>query len=355
MDFKVAIENIAQRIRTLKDKVSTEEATKTSFILPMLSALGYDIFDPTVVVPEYTADIGRKKGEKVDYAILKEEKPLILIEAKPHTESLDRHKTQLERYFTVTDCKFAILTNGIEYRFYSDIEKPNVMDQTPFLVIDILNLKERTIKQLEKFSSESLDIDNILEMAGNKKYVNGIKDIFKKEAAAPSDEMARFFGSQLTDKAMRQNIIDEFKIYTKQAFSEIVNDLVNDRINSIKTKLAEENNSIDSEKTTETDENDNGIITTQEELEGFFIVKSILAEVLPLERVTARDTKSYFGVLLDNNNRKWICRLHFNSKANKYIGIHIEDKKEDKILLENIEDIYKHKDKLRKVINRLLK
>ena len=116
-----------------------------------------NIFDPTVVVPEYTADIGKKKGEKVDYAIMKDDKPMILIEAKPHTEKLDRHKTQLERYFNVTECKFGLLTNGIEYRFYSDIEKPNVMDQAPFLVIDVLNLKERDIKQLEKFSNESLD------------------------------------------------------------------------------------------------------------------------------------------------------------------------------------------------------
>ncbi len=353
MDFKVAVENIADRIKSLKDKVLTEEATKTSFILPMLSALGYDIFDPTIVVPEFTADIGKKKGEKVDYAIMKDNKPLILIEAKPHTASLDRHKTQLERYFTVTDCKFAILTNGIEYRFYSDLEKPNVMDESPFLVIDILNLKDRTIKQLEKFSNESLDIDNILEMAGNKKYINGIKEIFKKEVNNPSDEMAKFFGSKLTNKPMRQKVIDEFKVYTKQAFSEIVNDLVNDRINSIKTKLAEENN--DAVDEDESIQDDNGIVTTDEELEGFFMVKSILAETIPLERVVGRDTKSYFGVLLDDNNRKWICRLHFNSQTNKYLGIHIDDKKEEKFKLDKIEDIYNYKEELVRVVERLSK
>jgi hypothetical protein len=342
MEFKVALEGIVSRVENLKDKVLTEEATKTSFILPMLSALGYDIFDPTVVVPEFTADIGKKKGEKVDYAIMKDDKPLILIEAKPHTEQLDRHKTQLERYFTVTDCKFAILTNGIEYRFYSDLEKPNVMDQSPFLVVNVLKLKDRDIKQLEKFSNEALDVDNILEMAGNKKYINGIKEIFKKETADPSDEIAKFFASRLTDKVLRQNIVEEFKTYTKQAFNEIISDLVNDRINSIKSKLAEENSGNEDMDENDT-ENDNGIVTTDEELEGFFIVKSILAEVVPLERVADRDTKSYFGILLDDNNRKWICRLHFNSKTNKYLGLHIEDKKEEKIKLEKIEDIYQHK------------
>ncbi len=274
MEFTNKVENIASRVETLKDKVTTEEATKTSFILPMLSALGYDIFDPTVVVPEFTADIGKKKGEKVDYAIMKDDKPLILIEAKPHTEQLDRHKSQLERYFTVTDSKFAILTNGVEYRFYSDIEKPNVMDQSPFLVIDVLKLKDRDIKQLEKFSNENLDIDNILNMAGNKKYVNGIKEIFKEESISPSDEMAKFFGTKLTDKSMRQNVVDEFKMYIKQAFSEVVNDMVTDRINNIKTKLSEENTG--SQEDTEQEDDNNGIVTTQEELEGYFIVKSMM-------------------------------------------------------------------------------
>lgn len=353
MEFNTTAQNIVNRIENLKDKVLTEEATKTSFILPMLSALGYDIFDPTVVVPEFTADIGKKKGEKVDYAIMKDDQPLILIEAKPHTEKLDRHKTQLERYFTVTDSKFAILTNGIEYRFYSDIEKPNVMDQSPFLVIDMLNLKDRDIKQLEKFSNETLDIENILNMAGSKKYVNGIKDIFKKESTDPSDDMAKFFASRLTDKVLRQNIVDEFKVYTKQAFSEILNDMVNDRINTIKSKIAEENTQPLIEEDELIEDDNNGIVTTEEELEGFFMVKSILAEIVPISSISPRDTKSYFGILLNDNNRKWICRLHFNSDIVKYIGIHIKDKQEERFDIEKIEDIYKYKAELISTVQRL--
>lgn len=355
MEFKILMNTLSGRIEKLKDNVTTEEATKTSFILPMISALGYDIFDPTVVVPEFTADIGRKKGEKVDYAIMKDDKPLILIEAKPHTEHLDRHKTQLERYFTVTDSKFAILTNGIEYRFYSDIERPNVMDESPFLVINMLKLKDRDIKQLEKFSNESLNIDNILSMAGSKKYVNGIKEIFKKETLAPGNDMAKFFASQLTDKVLRQNVIDEFKEYTKQAFSEIVNDMVNDRINSIKSRLTEESASMErtSEESVDTDVEDDGIITTEQELEGYFIVKAILAETVSLSRIAARDTKSYFGVLLDDNNRKWICRLRFNSKSSKYISVHTSDKEEEKFEIEKVEDIYKYKKQIIDAVTRL--
>ena len=346
MSFEEKITAISSRIDSVSDRVATEEATKTSMILPVLSALGYDIFDPTVVVPEFTADIGKKKGEKVDYAIMRDGKPVILIEAKPVTEKLDRHKTQLERYFTVTDSKFAILTNGIEYRFYSDLEKPNVMDEAPFLVVDMTNLKSREIRQLEKFSSDALDIDSIVDMAGAKKYVAGIKEIFKEEAANPGDDMARFFASRLTNKTLRQNVLEEFKAHIKQAFSEVVSDMVNDKITALKNRLAEENAPAEEVAEGTQMQKDGGIVTTEEEMEGFYIVKSILAGTIPLDRVTHRDTKSYFGVLLDDNNRKWVVRLHFNSERVKYIGIHTADKVEERFDIETLDDIYKHKDSI---------
>jgi len=337
------IQNLTDKINKTREQVTTEEATKTSFVLPFLNILGYDVFDPTIVVPEFTADIGRKKGEKVDYAIMINNKPLILIEVKPHTEKLDRHKTQLERYFTVTDSKFAILTNGIEYWFYSDLEKPNVMDKAPFLTINMLELKSRDIKELEKFKYDNLDIDNILSMAGARKYISIIKDIFKQEVKEPSDDFVRFFASQIVSKPLRQNIIDEFHNYTKRALSEIINDLVSEKITSLSNKLNEDNNSQTDEEGTE--EKDNGIVTTEEETEGYFIIKSILASEVELSRIAPRDTKSYFGVLLDDNNRKWIARLHFNY-SNKYIEIRTGDKSSEKYSIDKVEDIYNYKKQL---------
>ncbi|MGE4517287.1 MAG: type I restriction endonuclease [Arcobacteraceae bacterium] len=348
MEFVEKLKELSQRINSLKGNVITEEATKHSFIMPFISALGYDIFNPLVVVPEFTADISKKKNEKVDYAIMYNNQPLILIEAKTHTENLDVHATQLERYFTVTECRFAILTNGIEYRFFTDLEKPNKMDTTPFFIFNILNIKDRDIKELEKFSSANLDIDKILASAENKKYVSSIKNIFKEEVKNPSDDFIRIFAAKLVTKPLRQNVLEEFKAYVKTAFSEIVIDMAQDKINSLKNKLTVEM----SNEEEETEDEDSGILTTEEELQAFFIVKSILAESISLTRIAARDTKSYFGVLLDDNNRKWICRLHFNTKQ-KYLGLHIEDKKEEKIVLENIEDIYKHKETLLSIINRL--
>lgn len=349
MELGENLKKLAQRISDLKDNVLTEEATKHSFIMPFINALGYDIFDPTVVVPEFTADISKKKNEKVDYAIMYNNQPLILIEAKAHTENLNEHATQLERYFTVTESRFAILTNGIEYRFFTDLEKPNKMDSVPFLIFNMLNLKDRDIKELEKFKSSTFDIDKILTSAENKKYVSAIKNIFKEEVKEPSDDFVRIFATRLATKPLRQNIMEEFKSYVKTAFSEIISDMAQDKINSLKTKL---NVEISNEQQEEPEEDNNGIETTEEELQGFFIIKSILAEELPLNRIFARDTKSYFGILLDDNNRKWICRLLFNTKQ-KYLALHIEDKKEEKFAIDKIEDIYKYKNEILTIIKRL--
>lgn len=349
MELSDNLKKLAQRITDLKDNVLTEEATKHSFIMPFIAALGYDIFDPTVVVPEFTADISKKKNEKVDYAIMYNNQPLILIEAKSHTENLNEHATQLERYFTVTESRFAILTNGIEYRFFTDLEKPNKMDSVPFLIFNMLNLKDRDIKELEKFKSSTFDIDKILTSAENKKYVSAIKNIFKEEVKEPSEDFIRIFATKLAAKPLRQNIMEEFKTYVKTAFSEIISDMAQDKINSLKTKL---NVEISNEQEEEPIEDNNGIETTEDELQGFFIIKSILAEELSLNRIFARDTKSYFGILLDDNNRKWICRLLFNTKQ-KYLALHIEDKKEEKFAIEKIEDIYKYKNEILNIVKRL--
>ena len=122
MDFKDAIKLLAERINKHKELVQTEEATKHSFVMPFIQALGYDVFDPFEVVPEFVADLGIKKGEKVDYAILKDGVPLILTECKHWKAGLDPHNSQLFRYFHTTKAKFAILINGLETRFYNTLK-----------------------------------------------------------------------------------------------------------------------------------------------------------------------------------------------------------------------------------------
>ena len=129
MTFLDQVRSIAARAEKQLSKIRTEEATKNALVMPLISALGYNVFDPSEVIPEFIADVGVKKGEKVDYAILKNGKVVILFECKAATVSLDDcHASQLYRYFSVTDARVAVLTNGLDYRFYSDLEQPNRMD-----------------------------------------------------------------------------------------------------------------------------------------------------------------------------------------------------------------------------------
>lgn len=339
------LEKLAFRISTLKDSVLTEEATKHSFVMPFFQLLGYDIFDPMVVVPEFTADVGLKKGEKVDYAIMHEGKPVIIVEAKKHTECLDKYSSQLFRYFGTTDAKFALLTNGIEYRFYSDMNKENRLDESPFLIINLEELKKRDVKSLERFTKSDLNIESILDMATKQRHILEVKSLFEKLANEPNDDFIKFFASSILPHGSRLtgNIIDEFRGYVKSALSEIIGDLATKQINSIKAGLSVNFEDTTNQNATENEKDE--IITTEEELQGYFIIKSILGEYVELDKIYDRNTKSYFGVLYENNNRKWIARLHFNN-SKKYIGIHEVDKQEAKYLIEKLEDIYKYKENL---------
>ena len=350
MDLYEDLQRLGARISSIKDSVQTEEATKHSFVMPFFQILGYDIFGPNVIVPEFTADVGIKKGEKVDYAIMYDGKPLIIVEVKKHTEALDKHSSQLYRYFGVTDAKFALLTNGIEYRFYSDINKENRLDDNPFLIVNLDELNKRDVKALERFTKSDLNISSILEMANKQRRILEIKKIFEEETAKPSDDLARMFACRILPQGTRitGSVLEDFKGYTKTALSEIVTDLASKKINSVRAGLTA--NITDEDEESSNDEAK--IVTTQDELQGFFIIKSILGEYTELDKIYARDTQSYFGVLFDDNNRKWIARLHFNT-AKKYIGIHEIEKQETRYPLEKLEDIYKFRDKLIATLKRV--
>ena len=149
----------------------TEEATKNGFIMPFINALGYDVFNPLEVIPEYTCDIGTKKGEKIDYAILKEGAPIILIECKHWKENLNVHSGQLLRYFHVSKAKFGILTNGIEYRFFTDLDETNKLDEKPFLNVSLTDLRDNDFEELKKFHKSYFDVERILNTASELKYM----------------------------------------------------------------------------------------------------------------------------------------------------------------------------------------
>ncbi len=351
MEFLRRLSALAEKIRQQGAAIQTEEATKNAFVMPFInSVLGYDVFDPTEVIPEYVCDVGTKKGEKIDYAIFKNGEVQILVECKKIGEPLNvNHAAQLFRYFHVTNARIAILTNGQVYKFYTDLDSPNKMDEKPFLELDLLNIDEFIAPELQKLTKATFDVESIISAAGELKYVSQIKRIITSQFIQPGENFVRFFASQVYEGPLTQKVKDQFNELTKKALTQFLNDQVNDRLKSAMSGMpapsyvdlpVTEKAADSSEEKTE-----NLVVTTPEELEGFHIVKSILRTVVDSKRIIQRDTQSYFGVLLDDNNRKPLCRLHFN-RNQKYIGVFDSEKNETRHSIESLDDIYMHSDKL---------
>lgn len=338
MEIKNALSEISSKAAKLKDSITTEEATKNALVMPFIRALGYDVFNPNEVVPEYTADVLSRKGEKVDYAIMHEEKPTILIECKTCGSQIDiKQANQLYRYFTATDAKIAILTDGIVYKFFSDLDDHNKMDEKPFLVLNLLDIEDGVISEVSKIAKSTFDLDSALAAANDLKYSREIKIIFEQEAETPSDEFVRVFAKRVYQGKLTQSTLEYFRDIVKKSFKNYVNDVIKNKFSSVINDNKDDFNQNDNTDQKATD----GIITTEEELEGYRIVLAILAEICPPERVFMRDLKGFCNILLDDTQRKPLCRLYFNDN-NLCIGIFDHNKKVTKIEIGKPLDIYKH-------------
>ncbi|MBL4663953.1 MAG: type I restriction enzyme HsdR N-terminal domain-containing protein [Flavobacteriaceae bacterium] len=341
MELQNQLKSIAEKVNQLKDKIDTEESTKHAFVLPFINALGYDSFNPTEVVPEFTADIGLKKGEKVDYAIFQDGTPILIVECKHWKESLDNHNSQLVRYFHATRTRFALLTNGIQYQFYTDLEHANKMDEKPFLDFDITKVRDSEILEISKFHKSNFDVDKIVNNASSLKYTKEIKKCISDELTSPSFEFTKVFANKVYTGRLTEKVMDEFMGLVHNAFNQTVSEKVNNRLNAALNKEVEKQQN----EIVDVIEEDNKIFTTEEELDGFRIVVAILRRKLDIKRIVHRDTQSYFGILLDDNNRKPLCRLHLNG-GNKYLGIFDENKNETKESIQTIDDIYEFEEQL---------
>lgn len=351
MDFKDQIRQMGERVVKLKDQIFTEEATKNAFIMPFIQVLGYDVFNPIEVVPEFISDIGIKKGEKVDYAIFKDGQATILIECKHWKQKLDIHDNQILRYFNVSKAKFAILTNGIIYKFYTDLIEPNKMDEKPFLEFDITEIKDQQIEELKKFHKSYFDLANILSSASELKYTNELKAILMNELKSPSESFIKFFTSQVYTGRITDRVLFQFSDFVKKSVHQVVSDMITDRLKSALNQEAEAANqkaikdSATIEALAEEAIKERNIETTDEEVEAFFIVKSILRQRVDSNRIVYRDAQSYFSIILDDNNRKAICRLYMNGNK-KFIGIFDSARKESKNEITSLDDIYKFSEQL---------
>lgn len=351
MDFIDSIKQLASRVNKLKDAISTEEATKMSLIVPLFQVLGYDVFNPEEFLPEFSADVGIKKNEKVDYAIVINGAPTILVECKWCGVALEKHDSQLFRYFGTTTAKFAILTNGVIYKFYTDLDEANKMDLTPFLEIDLLNLKENLIPELKKFHKDSFDPEALVSVASELKYSKAIKEFFESELKTPTDDFVKYFTARVYDGVKTQAIIERFTAIIKSALNDYINEKVNEKIKSALITNTPTEPTESSAQAEEKVEEINKIVTTTSEIEAYYIVKSMVNGILPSNRVSYKDTETYFSVIIDNKVTQWLCRIKLDG-AKKSITFQMPDKTLNRIPIDKPDDIFAYRDILLEVASR---
>jgi len=357
MDFADKLSSLARRTDNV-EHLQTEEATKMALVVPFIAALGYDVYDPLEVVPEFTADVGTKKGEKVDYAIFKGGEPIMLFECKKVGVNLEKvSASQLYRYFSVSTARVGVVTDGVIYRFFSDLEADNKMDERPFLEVDIRSIDEFAVAQLKRFAKSAFDLNDLLGAAEQLKYSRALRGYLDQELQSPSDEMVRLVASQVYEGRFSKSVVDKFRPIVRNAFTGLIHDRIERRLQAA---LASEDTGPAADAVAPVPEEgelpegvvavDGEVVTTQQEVDAFHIVRAIVSEVVPAESVVMRDAKSYCSVLFDDNNRKPICRLRFNHRTRLVIGTFDAEKNETKHDIGAIEDLFKLREHLLAVV-----
>ena len=357
MDFIDEVRTRSGRFSKRLEHLDTEEATKTSLVLPFIEMMGYSIFDPTEVVPEFTADVGTRKNEKVDYALMQNGKPAILIECKKYGSNLNEEEmSQLLRYFTVTEARFGILTDGIIYRFFSDLEQPNMMDPKPFFEFSMLDFTEPQVEELKRFTKSAFDMSGIVDAARELKYTTEIKRILAEELANPSEVFVEFIVRRVYEGRVTKTVREQFSTLAHQAFTQFINDRIDDRLKSAlergteQEKPAEEPAQPEPEQVQEDEEPE----ITPFELESFTIIKAILRDTIDVRRLQLfpglRFATVYLYESAENKDAgRLFCRLLFKTSN---LRINLPDRAfGTNDPLDDIDSLFDYADRIRNAVN----
>lgn len=360
MDFIEKIRELSKKIEEQKSIVATEQAAKTAMVMPFLQLLGYDVFSASEVIPEYIADWGAKKGEKVDYAIKVGGRFVMLIECKPVNDKLDASKeSQLARYFTnIPEARIGMLTNGIVYKFYTDLNEPNIMDTEPFMTFDFGQINERIAYKLEMFTKEKItNTDSVTSDIIKLRNYSATSEIIFKELTEPSEDFVRHIIKQLPFKKMaNEAAIAEFRTHIKKSIEQFEHNYFDEQIR----KLQESARVEDTEKPAETqvEAAKNQIITTVQEYQALSIVKTILFNIVPAEKVGIKDFEGYSNILFKIQGSPCIIRLFFNEAEQGKLFISFpaneEYEKLGRISIKDIDSINNHSDKIITTVKKLM-
>ncbi|ATW24121.1 type I restriction endonuclease [Candidatus Formimonas warabiya] len=367
MSFKEDLLRLSVQIGERKRHISNEETTKHSLIIPFIQVLGYDVFNPLEVQPEYVADFGKKKGEKVDYAIFKNGNPILFIESKSVNENLENHNAQLSRYFNSTpNVKIGILTNGVQYKFFTDLNQNNIMDSAPFFELDITDLKDSEIEALSRFKKDVFENENLIKYAEELVYMANLNNTLKELFKNPSDEFIRFLIKDFSETRITSNVIERFKPLVKKAIQSALLEIISQGIlknveDDLNKTESETVKPIEQESVEEAAHNEmekKHIFTSEDEIKTFEYIKSILQNAKKdISKIGYKDTTTYFAVYKKNING-WFLRFNIDGSF-KYVvsrltldeanilanGLHSEAAPkgmgESRLILSTIDDIKK--------------
>jgi len=332
MGFTEDIIKLSEQVRKRFDQVVGEEATKMALIVPFLSALGYDVYDPSEVMPEYVADFATRRAgqfEKVDYALAINGTKVMLVEAKARGQKAEAHDGQLSKYFNaLLTTKVAIVTNGVEYRFFTDLRDKNVMDKEPFFTFNILEYDTKDIDNLKFFHRDNFEVTAITNHAEEMVYVKGMTQLLGNLLRSPSEEFVRFLVAELGTVApsyeikgrITGKIIDKFKPIVKKSIQGSLVELMTRSLSQEITQPVElevEQEIEEEEKQQESQESK--VVTTAEEIEAFEKIKAITQTSISYNfELQYKDTASYFGINLGKSTW-WFLRLYLSSQKKSFI------------------------------------
>ena len=352
MTLDNALEELQTAAERYKDSNLNEAQIESAFIRPFIVALGYDDRDAFEVVPQYSTAFGDTRKFKVDFALVLDDSPAILIEVKKQGHPLNDRPDQLAFYVNSTDARFGIYTNGIVYKFFSDLDEEKKMDVRPFMEINLAETDEMSVKALGRFTKDAFKVDRAVEAAGTLKYTRGMRQVLARNYDDPDDEFIQWLGKRVYDGKFSKKVKDHFTPMVRNAFRGFVNDRANMALqNAMKKDI--DGSDVPEEEVDEgvaSEGEDKGIITTAEEIEGWMIAKSIIGTTLRAQvdpsRVGYRDYKGFFTILLDEKRSQEICRFYFNS-SNKKVRVFDGEGNQVTHSIESLDDIYQFSEQIR--------
>jgi predicted type IV restriction endonuclease len=355
MDFTARVREFAKECEERLPHLRNEEGTKVALVLPFLRLLGYDTTNPAEIVAEFTADIGTKKGERVDFAIKINGRPMVLLEVKSYGDELTAHDTQLFRYLTATDAKFAILTDGIRYKFFTDLEVPNRMDSQPFFEVDLIEADDRQLAELGRLEKTQFDVDEFRSAASELKYSKKIKEVLAQELKTPTDDFVRFWLRHVWSGKLTNRVVDSYRDVVRKALVNYIHEQINERLRYAMENVggrqgpaAEAGDEVRAATAMEdyAHDNEEAESLSEEEKEAIYIIKALIRrEVDPMRIAHAKGSGRVY-IRVDNNQRNWICRLQFGRRAKR---VELRDRPAERLKLEDLNSLYPLEDRFREI------